>query len=73
MKNKETLTVSLIAVLGGIGFGMLFLLVSGQDVGALFSSFLKGISGIDLSSDVVAVDLRYFGEFLVECIPIILT
>ncbi len=73
MKNKETLTVSLLAVLGGICFGMLLLLISGQSVGALFSSFLEGISGVDLSSDVIAIDLRYFGEFLVECMPIILT
>lgn len=73
MKNKrETLSISLLAILAGLILGLIVLLMSGQNPFALFSSLLMGSFGIDLANGG-AMNLRYLGEFVVTSMPIILT
>lgn len=71
-KNKDALKISLIAILCGILLGVLILVLSGENPIALFNTLLKGITGIDLMGGT-GLNLRYFGEFLLTSMPIILT
>lgn len=70
--KKETLRISLIAILCGILLGVVILLISGQNPVILFNTLLKGSFGIDLIKGN-GLNLRYLGEFLVTSMPIILT
>ena len=70
--KKETLKISLIAIFLGILLGVVILLVSGKNRFLLFNSFLRGIIGVDLIKGN-GVNLRYFGEFIVTSMPIVLT
>lgn len=70
--KKETLKISLIAIFLGILLGVVILLVSGKNPFLLFNSFLRGIIGVDLIKGN-GVNLRYFGEFIVTSMPIVLT
>lgn len=70
--KKETLRISLIAILCGILLGVVILVISGQNPLVLFNTFLKGSFGIDLIKGN-GFNLRYLGEFIVTSMPIILT
>lgn len=72
MKSKETLKISLIAILLGILLGVVILLGSGRDPFTLFNALVKGSIGIDFINGGV-VNLRYLGEFLLTSMPLILT
>ena len=52
--------------------GVVILVLSGENPIALFSTLLKGIIGIDMMSGS-GLNLRYFGEFLLTSMPIVLT
>lgn len=71
-QNKDALKISLIAILCGILLGVVILVLSGENPIALFSTLLKGIIGIDMMSGS-GLNLRYFGEFLLTSMPIVLT
>lgn len=71
-KHKDSLKISLIAILCGILLGVVILLLSQENPIALFNTLLKGITGIDLMGGT-GLNLRYFGEFLLTSMPIILT
>ena len=73
MNKKDKILIPLIAIALGLLLGVVILLVSGKDVGALFTGLLKGATGIDLGKAGSGVNLRYPGEFLVSSMPIILT
>lgn len=70
--KKDTLKISLIAILCGILLGIVILLVSGQNPMMLFNTLLRGSFGVDLIKGT-GFNLRYLGEFLVTSMPIILT
>lgn len=70
--KKDTLKISLIAILCGILLGVLILIISGRNPLILFSTLLRGIVGID-PMEGTGLNLRYFGEFIVMSMPIILT
>lgn len=70
--KKDTLKISLIAIVCGILLGVVILVISGQNPMILFNTLLRGVLGIDLMKGT-GLNLRYFGEFLVSSIPIILT
>lgn len=70
--KKDTLKISLIAVVCGILLGVLILLISGQNPLILFNSLIKGVVGVDIMKGG-GVNLRYFGEFILTSMPIILT
>lgn len=70
--KKETLRISLIAILCGIFLGVVILLISGQNPLLLFNAFLRGSLGVDLIKGN-GFNLRYLGEFFVTSMPIILT
>lgn len=70
--KKDTLKISLIAILCGILLGVLILIISGRNPLVLFSTLLRGIVGID-PIEGTGLNLRYFGEFIVMSMPIILT
>ncbi len=72
-KKMEKILIPLIAIALGILLGCVILLVSGQDVGALFNGLIKSATGFDLSKPQNGLNLRYPGEFLVSSMPIILT
>ena len=72
MKNKDKLWIPLIAITLGLLLGIIILLMSNKDVFALFSSLLKGLTGIDLLNNR-PINLRYPGEFIVTLLPITLT
>ena len=71
VKNKETLKISLIAIIFGILLGVVILLLSGRDPWILFQSLVKGCIGYDMIRGTW--NLRYFGEFIVFSMPLILT
>lgn len=71
-KNRDTLKISLIAIVLGLLLGIIILLVSGQHPFDLFKALLKGITGISPEYGT-GFNPRYFGEFLVTSMPIILT
>ena len=71
MKNKkDTLLVSLVAILLGVALGLIILIISGINPLELFKALLRGSLGINEGS---GVNLRYTGEFIVTSMPIILT
>lgn len=70
--KKDTLKISLIAIVCGVLLGVLILVISGQNPMLLFNSLLRGVVGIDMIKGN-GVNLRYLGEFLVTSMPIILT
>lgn len=72
MKNKSTLTISLLAIVLGILVGVLIMIATGQNPIALFNALLRGATGIDLMRGT-GVNLRYLGEFIVQSMPLILT
>ena len=72
MKSKDKLWIPLIAVLLGLVFGVIILVLSGKNVLILFTSLLKGLTGIDLIK-FGSINLRYPGEFIVSLLPITLT
>lgn len=71
-KSRETLKISLIAIVLGILLGIVILLFSGHNPLDLFTAFLKGITGIDTRIGN-GFNPRYLGEFIVKSMPIILT
>ena len=70
LKKYEKIIIPIIAVILGLLVGMLILVASGLNVGALFSSLLQGATGIKAGS---SLNLRYPGELLVTAIPLIFT
>lgn len=71
-KNKETLKISLVAILFGILLGVIILLASGRSPVVLFNALIKGSIGLDILNGG-GMNLRYFGEFILFSMPIILT
>lgn len=72
MKKYEKIIAPLIAVILGILLGTVIIMASGRDPILMFSSLLKSLTGIDLLKPG-PINLRYFGEFIVFSMPIILT
>ncbi len=70
LKKYEKIIIPIIAVILGLLVGMLILVASGLNIGALFSSLLQGATGIKAGS---SLNLRYPGELLVTAIPLIFT
>ena len=70
--NKDALKISLISIACGLLLGIIILICSNENPMALFYTLLRGVTGIDANSGS-GVNLRYFGEFLVSSMPIILT
>ncbi|MFV0479478.1 MAG: ABC transporter permease [Anaerorhabdus sp.] len=72
MKDKRNkIIIPLISVFLGILLGVIVLELTGKNSADLFSGLLRAGTGIDLSRG--KVNLRFFGEFLVTSMPIILT
>lgn len=72
-KKFEKILIPLIAIFLGILVGMIILYASGKDVSALFTGFIKGLTGYDVTKPGSTIKMRYPGEFLVSTMPIILT
>ena len=72
MKKYEKIIAPLIAVILGILLGTIIIIISGKSPILMFSSLIKSLTGIDLMNPG-PINLRYFGEFLVFSMPIILT
>jgi len=68
--KKEKILVPLIAVVLGVLLGIIILVVSNRDFMVLFSSLLKGLTGITLGK--AGINLRYPGELMVTTMPLIL-
>ena len=71
MKINKKLLISILSIVCGILVGVIILAISGKDIGALFHGLIKGSTGFDIITG--DLNLRYFGEFLVSAMPIILT
>lgn len=72
MKKNEKIIAPLLAILLGIVVGTLLLILSGKSPIYMFSTLLKSMIGYDILKPG-PINLRYFGEFLVSSMPIILT
>ena len=72
MKKYEKIIAPLLAILLGILVGTILLVLSGKSPIYMFSTLLKSGIGYDILKPG-PVNLRYFGEFLVFSMPIILT
>ena len=72
MKKYEKIIAPLLAVLLGILVGTLLLILSGMSPIYMFSTLIRSVVGIDILKPG-PINLRYFGEFLVFSMPIILT
>lgn len=72
MKKHEKIIAPLLAVLLGILVGTILLVLSGKSPVYMFSTLLKSMIGYDVLKPG-PINLRYFGEFLVFSMPIILT
>ncbi len=72
MKKHEKIIAPLIAIVLGILLGTLIIMASGRSPVLMFSSLLKSLTGIDLLKPG-PLNLRYFGEFIVFSMPIILS
>lgn len=72
MKKHEKLIAPLIAIVLGILLGTLIIIISGRSPILMFSSLIRSLTGIDLSRPG-PINLRYFGEFIVTSMPIILS
>lgn len=71
--NKyENVIQPLISVFLGLLVGSIILLLTGKSPVLMFNALLKGLSGFDANREVY-LNLRYFGEFLVFSMPIIMT
>lgn len=72
MKKHEKIIAPLLAILLGILVGTLLLIVSGKSPILMFSSLLRSMVGYDILRPG-PINPRYFGEFMVFSMPIILT
>ncbi len=70
-KKIDKILIPLASVVLGILVGVIILELSGKSSASLFTGLLKAGTGIDIVKG--KVNLRYFGEFLVTSMPIILT
>lgn len=68
--KKDTLLVSLVAILLGLSLGLIILMISGINPIEMFKALLRGCLGINEGS---GLNLRYTGEFIVTSMPIVLT
>lgn len=68
--KKDTLLVSLVAILLGLTLGLIILMFSGINPIEMFKALLRGSLGINEGS---GLNLRYTGEFIVTSMPIVLT
>lgn len=71
INKKEKILVPIIAVLLGVILGTLILAISGRDISVLFTSLIKGITGITIGGQT-DLNLRYPAELLVTTMPLIL-
>ncbi|MBR3840251.1 MAG: ABC transporter permease [Erysipelotrichales bacterium] len=72
MKKYEKIIAPLLAILLGILIGTILLVFSGKSPIYMFSTLIKSVIGYDILKPG-PINLRYFGEFLVFSMPIILT
>ena len=72
MKKYEKIIAPLLAILLGILVGTILLVLSGRSPIYMFSTLIKSMIGYDILKPG-PINLRYFGEFLVFSMPIILT
>ena len=75
-EDYHSFLIPLIAILLGFLAGSIIMLFSGLNPIDLFTSFIRAVTGINLPNlftDQSAFNARYFGEFFVYSIPLILT
>lgn len=72
MKKRQKLIAPLIAVVVGLLVGMFIVILSGKSPMLLISAIVKSFCGFDFSNPG-PINVRYFGEFLVFSMPLILT
>ena len=72
MKKREKLAAPLIAVLLGLLVGMIIVIASGKSPVLLISAIVKSFCGFDILAPG-PINPRYFGEFIVFSMPLILT
>ena len=72
MKKREKVAAPLIAVLLGLLVGMIIVIASGKSPVLLISAIVKSFCGFDILAPG-PINPRYFGEFIVFSMPLILT
>lgn len=72
MKKNEKIIAPLLAIVLGMIVGVILLVVSGKSPVFMFSTLIKSVVGYDILNPG-PLNLRYFGEFIVASMPIILT
>ncbi len=66
-------TVPLIAIIMGFLVGVIIMVFTGLNPGSIFTSILRAVLGVNFNSSGKILNLRYFGEYFVFAMPIILT
>ncbi len=75
-EKYSTVLVPVTAILLGFLLGIFIMIITGRDPADIFTSLLRGTSGIDVTkigTDKDVFNARYLGEFFVYSMPIILT
>lgn len=73
IKEKETISIPIIAIILGMLVGNIILFLSGHNPIDLFLAIIRATFGINLGGRGNVFNARYFGEFLVVVMPICLT
>lgn len=73
IKEKETISIPIIAIILGMIVGNIILLLSGHNPIDLFRAIIRATFGINIGGRGSVFNARYFGEFLVVVMPICLT
>lgn len=73
MKKNRALTVSLIAVSVGILLGLIVVIMTGRNPVNMLLAMLKSMTGLDISERGVNYNFVFVMNWLVECVPLILT
>ena len=73
MKKNRALTVSLIAVAVGFLLGMVVVLITGRNPINMIFALVKSMTGVDMSRSGWPFNIVFVFNWLVECMPLILT
>ena len=74
MKNKyNTLKISMIAIILGFILGFIIVIITGRSPYNMLIALIRSISGFDLSKPENGFNLIFLYNWLLDCMPIILT
>ena len=73
MKKTNALTISLIAVIAGFLLGIIVVVITGRNPINMLYAIVKSMLGIDLSRPGFSFNIVFVLNWLVECVPLILT